>query len=112
MARETLTDDDDARRALHRRETGDRLRRWRQAVKKRKIDVAVDLSISHQRWHNYEIGKRPLDLMLAAELVKADPSFPLLWVVTGLETQLSPELRDALRKQAASERRKTRPGKS
>jgi hypothetical protein len=53
------------------------------------------------------MGKRPVDLLLMAELVRADPSFPLLWVVTGSEQQLTPELREALRKQAATHRRKT-----
>jgi hypothetical protein len=106
MVKSTLREDA-AKRLIHRREIGERLRRWREAVNKRKIDVALDLSISHQRWHNYEIGKRPFDLLLMAELVRADPSFPLLWVITGSEQQLSAELRDALRKQAATHRRKT-----
>jgi transcriptional regulator with XRE-family HTH domain len=106
MVKGTLREDT-AKRQIHRREVGERLRRWREAVNKRKIDVALDLSISHQRWHNYEMGKRPVDLLLMAELVRADPSFPLLWVVTGSEQQLTPELREALRKQAATHRRKT-----
>ena len=96
---------DAARRLAHQREVGRRLKDWREANGNRKIDISVKLGISHQRWHNYEIGKRPFNILLAADLKRADRTFPLEWIITGNERQMTPKLRADLQKARVKDQR-------
>ena len=51
-----------------RAEIGARLGELRRFFDVGQLDIAKSISITPQRWHNYEKGRRPLDIDVVVEL--------------------------------------------
>jgi DNA-binding XRE family transcriptional regulator len=67
-AERVRTEQQKARTLQLRKEIGARLGELRRLYNVEQLEIAAEINISPQRWHNYEAGKRPLDVEIVFDL--------------------------------------------
>jgi transcriptional regulator with XRE-family HTH domain len=89
-------EDERERRAVENKEIGNRLMLWRLTKGYKKMQLARELGISHQRWLSYESGLVTLDVEIARKLCNM-AGLTMDWLYRGVyENRFPQDLRQDL----------------